>query len=107
MLECADIYNRGLNGSCQGWGPREIKRTENWTELTWGSGPHCYQCHVQIDPKYNSILPPLNEKDQDEFRIAWEEEFTKSSRLACTIILEKQHDGMVVLIPDPPPVDLI
>jgi hypothetical protein len=106
-LECADLHNIGLNGSCQGWGPREIERTEKWTELTWGSGPHCFHCHVQIDPKYDNILPKLPEKDIDEFKIHWEEEFQPSSRLACSIILEKVHDGMVVLLPDAPPVDLI
>ncbi len=102
------MHRVALNGSCQGWGPREIKRTEAWTELTWGSGPHCYQCHVQIDSKWKPVLPELSAKDIEEFAIAWEEEYNPaSSVLACTVTLGPEHDGMVVLIPDPPPIDLI
>lgn len=108
LLECADMHNVGLNGSCQGWGPREMERTEAWTELTWGSGPHCFQCHVQIDERFASVLPKKSAKDVDEFRIAWEEEYVPtSSHLACSVMLGKEHDGMVVLVPDPPPVDLL
>lgn len=75
--------------------------------MTWGSGAHCYHCHVQIENKYNDILPDLVEKDKDEFKTFWGDEFTASSRLACSIILGKEHDNMVVLVPDAPPVDLI
>ena len=34
----------------------------------------------------------------------WEDEVTTQSRLACQIVLEKKHDGMVVYVPDSPPI---
>lgn len=52
-------------------------------------------------------MPQLSDKDAVEFRHVWDDECTVSSRLACLINLDKRHDGLVVLIPDPPPVDLI
>ena len=37
----------------------------------------------------------------------WEDEVNVTSRLACMIKLEKKHDGMVVFVPDAPPVDIL
>jgi ferredoxin len=38
----------------------------------------------------------------------WEEEYQKNvSRLACQITLQKEHDGLIVLVPDPLPTDIL
>jgi ferredoxin len=90
-----------------GGAPVEVIRTQKWTESTFGEGPSCFLCHVQIPSKFNHLLPPMIDSEVDGLKETWEEEHTLSSRLACQITLERKHDGMVVFVPDAPPVDII
>lgn len=108
LLDVSRQHKIELEGPCNGGGlPTEIVRSENWTETTYGEGANCYLCHVQISSKYNSILPQLKEDEMTGLDETWEDDFKSTSRLACMINLEKKHDGMVVLIPDSPPIDVI
>lgn len=109
MLEAAQQHQVDLRGPCRGGGgPSQVIRTPNWTEDTFGEGPTCYLCHVQIPPQFNSVLPPVYPDEQEGLEEVWDEEFQPSvSRLACQIKLTKEHDGLVVLVPDPLPTDII
>jgi ferredoxin len=84
----------------------EVKRTEKWTETTFGEGPACFYCHVQIPLQFHHLLPPRQPSELPGLSRIWDEEANQSSRLACQIILEKKHDGMIVYVPDMPPVNI-
>lgn len=74
MQDVAKMHNIDINGSCHSWAPLEIKRTDKWTETTYGEGAACFQCHVKISSEYDDILPKLTKYDIDEFEDVWEEE---------------------------------
>jgi len=84
-----------------------VRRTENWTETTFGEGATCFYCHVMIPSKFNDILPPLKGEEIVGLKTTWEEEVEATSRLSCQIVLERKHDGLVVFVPDAPPIDVI
>ena len=108
LLQVAEKNKVELEGACNGGGaPEEVVKTDEWTEYTFGEGPTCFWCHVKIPSTYNNILPPLPEYQKITFQEVWEDEYNATSRLACQITLGKQHDNMVVLIPDMPPTDNI
>ena len=108
LLEVADLYRVDLEGPCRGGGaPTEEVRTEKWTEYTYGEGPSCFWCHVQIPSTYSHLLPPATEAEKNGLEEIWEKESTMASRLACMITLKKEHDGMVVFVPDAPPTDVM
>jgi ferredoxin len=108
LLQAAQLHKIDLEGSCHRGGAEiRERRTDDWVEETFGEGPMCAWCHVQIPSTFNHLLPELQPEESKRLEIAWEEEYTKSSRLACMITLEKKHDGMVVFIPDAQPVDVI
>lgn len=108
LKEAAESNNVIIPGGCGGGGmPTNIKHTEDWNEIVYGEGPSCFWCHVKIPSKYNDILPLQTEKETGGLEEVWEEEFSATSRLACLIKLDKRHDGMVVLVPDSPPTDIV
>lgn len=108
ILDVAKHHQVDLEGPCGGGGsPISVRRTENWVENTYGEGPACFYCHVQISSKYNSILPEFTEEQNYGLAEFWDEAFTNNSRLACMITLDRRHDGMVVFVPDSPPTDLM
>eukprot|EP00596_Hydrurales_sp_CCMP1899_P011221 CAMPEP_0119037904 /NCGR_PEP_ID=MMETSP1177-20130426/6458_1 /TAXON_ID=2985 /ORGANISM="Ochromonas sp, Strain CCMP1899" /LENGTH=138 /DNA_ID=CAMNT_0006999711 /DNA_START=94 /DNA_END=510 /DNA_ORIENTATION=- len=108
ILHVANNNKIDIANACQGGGsPREVRRTKNWVETTYGEGPSCFWCHVQIASKYNDILPDYSEYEMEGLQEEWEEEATKTSRLACQITLDSRHDGMVIYVPDAPPTDVI
>ena len=97
-----------MEGPCQGGGSAdETPRTDRWVEDTYGEGPSCYYCHVQIPKQWHSALPYATKVENYGLNDFWEEEANASSRLACTIHLTKQMEGMTVYIPDGPPTDIV
>ena len=97
-----------LEGPCGGGGsPMEVRRTENWVETTFGEGPSCFYCHVQIPSSFNAVLPEMSKEERAGLDDTWEDEVSVTSRLACMITLDKRHDGLVVYVPDAPPTNLI
>jgi hypothetical protein len=108
LLQVAMLHKIDIAGPCMGGGsPREVRRTKDWVETTYGEGPACFWCHVQIASKYNSILPDFSEYEFEGIQEEWDEEATKTSRLACQITVDKRHDGMVIFVPDAPPTDIV
>ena len=109
LLDVARQYKVDLEGPCDGAGAKtEVIRTERWNEYIYGEGPACFHCHVQIPAAFSHLLPLNTEHEQEGLDTEWEEEYQgRTSRLACQITLEHKHDGLVVMIPDAPPSDLI
>lgn len=108
LLEVANLHKVDLEGSCEGGGgPTEVQRTKDWLETTYGEGPTCFYCHVQIPSSFNHLLPAVTAHEVKGLKQVWEDEVNITSRLACMITLEKKHDGLVVFVPDAPPVDII
>jgi ferredoxin len=109
LLQTAQAHNVDLRGPCKGGGaPRSVQRTPIWREETFGEGPSCFYCHVQIPSQFKHLMPYLDETSHKYLSDLWEEEYHANvSTLACQITLTKDHDGLVVLVPDPIPTDVI
>ena len=83
-----------------------MKRTDKRTETTFGEGISCFYCHVKIPTTFSHLLPPRWSEELKGIQDTWEEECSETtSRLACQITLEKKHDGMIVFVPDAPPME--
>jgi ferredoxin len=106
LLEAALMHNVEILGPCEGGGgPSQVLRSNEWTEDTFGDGPNCYFCHVKIPSTYQHLLPHVFDSEKKAFHRVWGDEMSKTSRLACQITLGKEHDGLVVLVPNPPITD--
>jgi ferredoxin len=57
----------------------------------------CSTCHVIIDPDWFALLPKAREEEEDMLDLATGA--TRTSRLACQIILTEALDGLTVRLP--------
>jgi ferredoxin len=57
----------------------------------------CSTCHVIVDPQDFETLPPASEEEEDLLDLA--AHATRTSRLACQIILTQEMDSLTVRIP--------
>ena len=58
----------------------------------------CGTCHVYIDERYTSLLPPIStEEDNKLDEVA--APVKRNSRMACRVVVTPRLDGMVVHIP--------
>ena len=57
----------------------------------------CSTCHVIVDPQDFAKLPPASEEEEDLLDLA--AHATRTSRLACQIILTCRHGELTVRIP--------
>jgi ferredoxin, 2Fe-2S len=62
-----------------------------------GGDGGCATCHVHIDPRWQSALPPPTRKELGTLRFARER--MGNSRLACQIALHQELDGLIVTVP--------
>ena len=58
----------------------------------------CSTCHVIVDDAYFNKLSEPSEDEEDMLDLAFG--LTKTSRLGCQIVLNKDLDGITVEIPD-------
>mmetsp|Transcript_7016 Transcript_7016/g.22922 ORF Transcript_7016/g.22922 Transcript_7016/m.22922 type:complete len:152 (+) Transcript_7016:783-1238(+) len=87
-------------------GPREVIRSEVWTEELFGEGPVLGYDHVQIPPAWRDGLPPKTAWEQSLLKTYWDDDdLTDASRLASMLTLSKHHDGITIYIPDGIPAD--
>lgn len=97
------MHSVDIEGPCGGGNsPLDVRRTDKWVETVYGEGAMCFSCHVQISSKYDHLLPEVMKTDVDGLEGFWGDKYKSTSRMACSIKLEKKHDGMVVLVPDAP-----
>jgi len=103
LFDVAKLHRVDLEGSCSGGGaPSMMRRTKDWVEPTFGEGPQCFHCHVQIPSTFNHVLNEQFPGEKEGLKTLWEDEYNSSSRLACLITLERKHDGLVVFVLDDP-----
>ena len=58
----------------------------------------CGTCHVYIDERYTSLLPPISVEENNKLdEVA--APVKRNSRMACRVVITPRLDGMVVHIP--------
>ena len=78
LLHIAQAYGQPLEGTCEG-------------QMA------CATCHVIVDPADIDRLPPPVAEEEDMLDLA--RDATRTSRLACQVVLTDAMDGMTVRIP--------
>ncbi len=59
----------------------------------------CGTCHVYIDERYTSLLPPMTREEDNKLdEVA--AKVKRNSRMACRLIVTPRLEGMVVYIPE-------
>lgn len=58
----------------------------------------CATCHVDVDPEFTGLLPPMSE-DEDMLLDGCSTR-NESSRLSCQIRLDERLSGLRITIPD-------
>lgn len=95
--------------SSDGQSVREVAANDGDTLLSVGQGDGqplegtcegqmaCSTCHVIVDSDWFSNLPRAREEEEDMLDLATGA--TRTSRLACQILLTELLDGLIVRIP--------
>ncbi len=78
LLEIAQAADQPLEGTCEG-------------QMA------CSTCHVIVDPDWFARLPRAHDDEEDMLDLA--AGATRTSRLACQILLDDTLDGLTVCIP--------
>lgn len=79
----------------------ETKRTELWTEPTFGEGVNSGFDHVVLVGKGVETAPPKTPIEEQMLDDYWDDdEIFEGSRLASAVALTKEMDGMIVYVPD-------
>ncbi|RLN76468.1 hypothetical protein BBJ28_00007347 [Nothophytophthora sp. Chile5] len=92
--------------SLGGGGQFDAVRSDFYTESLFGEGATSPQSHVVVSNEWISKLPTANSKERhiiDTYVPA--EDRSVNSRLGTEIVLQKELDGLVVAVPEAPPVD--
>lgn len=63
-----------------------------------GGACACATCHVYVKEEWLDKLPEKVDSEIDMLDFAFETK--KNSRLSCQLILEDQHDGIIVNLPE-------
>jgi hypothetical protein len=81
--------------------PPEVKRSETWTEPTFGEGVSSGYDHVVLVGKGVETAAPMTPIEKQMIEEYWDlDEIFEGSRLASAVVLTKEMDGMTVYIPD-------
>ncbi|GMH49294.1 hypothetical protein TL16_g00485 [Triparma laevis f. inornata] len=84
----------------------EKAHSERWTEDLFGVGSNTGFDHVIIPSPYHPFLPPRSEDELSNLQAVWdEEEIGAGSRLASSIVVNGEMNGMTVFVPDGVPDD--
>ena len=104
-----------------------------WVEPKYGQGAQCYHCHVVVGKEHAHTLPRMKWDEQEELdKYPLREDITETcvlgrlccagtvrprpfpltrahvsprrSRLSCQVSVTKEMEGMLVYVPDGPPV---
>ncbi|CAK4676521.1 hypothetical protein AeMF1_016395 [Aphanomyces euteiches] len=80
-------------------------RTPEFTENLFGEGAVSPLSHVVVSNEWVDKIPAANDREVRILEDVPEDDWTKNSRLATEIILTKELDGLVVAVPEAPPVE--
>lgn len=92
--------------SMGGGGVYDAPRADYYTESLFGEGSTSPQSHVVVSNEWIDKLHPANNKERhiiDTYVPA--EDRSANSRLGTEIVLQKELDGLVVAVPEAPPVE--
>ncbi|TMW57452.1 hypothetical protein Poli38472_003377 [Pythium oligandrum] len=108
LRDACALSNVGLvkDDSNGGGGSHSAVRADYYTESLFGEGAVSPQSHVIIANEWVSKLPPPNDQELhilDGYVPALDR--SANSRLGTEIILSKDLDGLVVAVPEAPPVE--
>lgn len=78
ILEVAHKFNIDLEGEC-------------------GGAMACTTCHVYIDTDWAKKIPQASDEEEDMLDLAFR--VKQNSRLGCQVILQKDMDGMKIILP--------
>lgn len=67
-------------------------------EAECGGSCACATCHVYVPEQWQGHLPAQEDMELDMLEFAHEPK--DNSRLSCQIVLTKEHDGLVVHMPE-------
>lgn len=82
-------------------GPPEVARTDTWTEPTFGEGITSGYDHVVLVGNGTETAPRKTYIENQMLEDHWDvDEIYEGSRLASTVTLTKEMDGMTVYVPD-------
>lgn len=68
-------------------------------EAECGGCLSCATCHVYVDERFASILPPAS-RDEDELLTGVAAERRPESRLSCQLEMSGALEGLVVRVPE-------
>jgi hypothetical protein len=81
--------------------PPECQRTDTWIEPTFGEGTSSGYDHVVLVGKGRDSAARITPIEEQMLGDYWDwDEIFEGSRLASTITLTKEMDGMTVYVPD-------
>ncbi|KAL4136759.1 hypothetical protein PRIC2_000287 [Phytophthora ramorum] len=108
LRQACEMNNVGYvkDDSMGGGGVYDAKRADFYTETLFGEGSTSPQSHVVVSNEWISKLPPANNQERhiiDTYVPA--EDRSINSRLGTEIVLQKELDGLVVAVPEAPPVE--
>lgn len=78
LLDVAHEHGVDMEGACEG-------------------SMACSTCHVIVDDAYFNILPKASDEEEDMLDMTFG--LTRTSRLACQVILDQSVDGLLVELP--------
>lgn len=89
--------------SLGGGNPHEVIRNSRYAERLFGEGPVSWFSHVIVPNEWAKKMPPALWAEEEMLQWVPKRDKTPNSRLATEIRLTKALDGMVVVVPDRPP----
>jgi hypothetical protein len=95
-----DVHGIDIGPISQG-APPEVRRSDTWYEPTFGEGPTSGYDHVVLVG--NGVETATRKTSQEEQMLDdyWDYDYIyEGSRLASTVVLTKEMDGMIVYMPD-------
>ncbi|CAI5710985.1 unnamed protein product [Hyaloperonospora brassicae] len=92
--------------SMGGGGTYDARRADFYTESLFGEGSSSPQSHVVISNEWFHKLPPANARERHIIdTYVPKEDRSVNSRLGTEIVLQEELNGMVVAVPEAPPVE--
>lgn len=67
----------------------------------YGEGPMCRTCHVYVDNAHIKKALPI--QGEEGKILAWIDNKTKNSRLACEVVVTPELSGCTVVMPEVSP----
>jgi hypothetical protein len=100
LYQVCEMHRIDLGPASMGAAP-EVARTESWTEPTFGEGITSGYDHVVLVGKGSDSGVRKTPIEEQMLQDHWDfDEIYDKSRLASTVILTPEMDGMTVYVPD-------